>query len=310
MTNFNTNQIESPKHALQPTNGETITSFGTRNTYTIGELLGEGSFGIVYSCQDTWGNDLAVKVLKPINTYDQVKRNAENEFRKLLELRHPYITYVFDAFEYRNTFYIVTEKCHCPISNLFNLSNFSGQAWLKPIAKQILQAVHYVHINNYVHPDIHEGNIFTTFIKDGMVPDKDKIIQFKLGDLGITKLLPEVGIANTRAQWMLPPEVLNSSEFGPVDSRIDIYHLGLLFLQMGHSKRLRFTKEEILEGKPREMALELPTQMSYALEKSLRRHVNFRTTSALEFWQDLNNQSSTSHLSIVPGNVISNNMKS
>ncbi len=45
---------------------------------------------------------------------------------------------------------------------------------------------------------------------------------------------------------MLPPEVLNSSEHGPIDARIDIYHVGLLFLQLAYSKELRFTEEEIL----------------------------------------------------------------
>jgi len=53
--------------------------------------------------------------------------------------------------------------------------------------------------------------------------------------------LHEIDAQNTRAQWMLPPEVLNSSEFGPIDRRIDIYHVGLLFLQLAYSKELKFT---------------------------------------------------------------------
>ena len=90
------------------------------------------------------------------------------------------------------------------------------------------------------------------------------------------------------AQWMLPPEVLNPSEFGAPDHRVDIYHSGLLLLQLEHSKELQFTQQEILEGKPRQMALELRAPFNFALEKALRRHVSERTETARELWRDLN----------------------
>jgi len=86
---------------------------------------------------------------------------------------------------------------------------------------------------------------------------------------------------------MLPPEVLDPDTFGPLDHRIDIYHVGLLLLQIALSKELRFAKEEILGGTPRELALGLPTPYSFALEKALRRHVEYRTASAMELWRDL-----------------------
>ena len=233
---------ESPKQAFQPILGSIITRLDTGNSYTIGSKIGEGNFGIVYSCKDVWENDLAVKVLKPKGSYEEIRDAARSEFIKLTELRNPYITFVFDAFEYQNTFYIVTERCHSSLEDLFALENFDGKLWLMPIARSLLQAVHYLHINNYAHQDIHLGNVFSTFVKDEMFPDLiPKVIQFKLGDLGVAKLLNEIDAQNTRAEWMLPPEVLNSSEFGSIDHRIDIYHLGLLFLQLAYSQKLSFT---------------------------------------------------------------------
>jgi hypothetical protein len=107
-------------------------------------LIGEGNFGIVYSCRDEWKNELAVKVLKPLHTYEKVKASAEAEILKLLHLRHPNITYVYDAFEYRDTFYIVTERCFCPVADLFStIKDFDGPIWLMPIARCLLQALHY-----------------------------------------------------------------------------------------------------------------------------------------------------------------------
>ena len=41
-------------------------------------------------------------------------------------------------------------------------------------------------------------------------------------------------------------------------------------------------------GAPRELVLGLEAPYSFALEKALHRHVDYRTASALEFWRDLN----------------------
>lgn len=87
---------------------------------------------------------------------------------------------------------------------------------------------------------------------------------------------------------MLPPEVFDPKEFGPMDHRIDIYHCGLLFLHLLNGAEIRFTNEEILGGRPRQLALQLPPPYNFALEKALRRHVAARTASPMELWRDLN----------------------
>ena len=106
-------------YARQPSMGERITSNKTWQTYEIGVRIGEGNFGIVYEGTDDWGNELAIKVLKPKGSYDEVRTKAESEFLKLVGFRNPFITFVFDAFEYKNTFYIVTERCAFSLEKLF-----------------------------------------------------------------------------------------------------------------------------------------------------------------------------------------------
>jgi serine/threonine-protein kinase len=284
-----------PKLVIPPSAGEVITSGLTGSSYTMGEKIGEGNFGMVYACRDTWENDLAAKVLKPFSSYEAVKASATAEVLKLVQLRNPYITYMFDAFEYRDTFYIITERCYCPLSILFELPDLQPQAWIMPIARCILQAVHYIHLNNYVHQDIHFGNVFASFAKDEMVATS-KTMQFKLGDLGVAKLVGELDAKNTRAAWMLPPEVIDEKEFGKLTNQVDLYHLGLLFLQIALRKQMTFTREEILHGKPRELALSLPAPLNFALEKALRRHVQYRTATAMELWRDLHSPSGTAML--------------
>lgn len=273
------------KRVIPPKLGEVITASGTENTYTMGPPIGEGHFGVVFSCRDTWENELAAKILKPLGSYELVRAAAEAEVRKLLSLRHPFIIYVYDAFEYQDTLYIVTERCAKSIADLLKMANFDGPACLMPIARCVLQAVHYLHINSYVHQDIHPGNVFAALVKDEMKGANAEAVTFRLGDLGVAALASELNSAP--AGWMLPPEGLDPGTFGPSDRRIDIYHVGLLFLQLALSKELAFTEAEILAGKPREMALELPAPYNFALEKALRRHVPYRTATAMELWRDL-----------------------
>jgi serine/threonine protein kinase len=273
-----------------PTPGETIVSGMTGCTYHIGDPIGQGTFGIVYACMDDWNNQLAAKVLKPTKPPQEIQAAALAEMNKLVQLRHPQITYFFDAFEYRDVCYIITERCAMSVAELLAQDWFRGPFWTLAIGRSLLQAVQFLHLNGYAHQDIHAANVFALSARNELNPNDTGATQFRLGDLGVAKLFSEIRPENTRAQWMLPPEVLNQTEFGLPDHRVDIYHCGLLLLQLEHSKELRFTKEDILGGKPRQIALELRAPFNFALEKALRRHVSMRTETARELWRDLNSR--------------------
>lgn len=273
-----------------PVEGLAITSLTTGNTYTIGKELGSGAFGTVYAGTDVWLNELAIKVLKPRGTYEQIQQAASQEFAKLFQLRHTHVTHVLDAFEFQDTFYIVTERCFAPLSDLFKMEHLNGPVWVLPVARCLLQAVHFLHVAGYVHQDIHFGNVFMQFHRNEMGGEEPAAVSmtFKLGDLGIAKLFTEIDAQNTLLNGsMLPPEFLDPEQFGQLGHQVDIYHLGLLFLQLYLAQALAFTNEEILEGLPRKMAEELPGPWGPALAKALRRHVAQRTQSAMELWRDL-----------------------
>jgi serine/threonine-protein kinase len=169
-----------------------------------------------------------------------------------------------------------------------------------PIARCLLQAVQFLHDAGVIHKDIHPGNIFSSIIKDEVVPDKYNAMRFKLGDFGISRVVKDVDMFNTiLAEWMLPPEFLKPNEFGIIDKRLDIYHTGLLLLEVIQGRPLKFTREQILDGVPRQMAETLPSPFNFALPKALRRHVASRTSSAMELWRDLSaNISGTSQKNI------------
>ncbi len=72
-------EAAAEKGIVAPTPGESITSLATGTTYNMGPF-------------------------KPTRPYEDLKASALTELRRLLDFRHPYVTYVHDAFEYRETF--------------------------------------------------------------------------------------------------------------------------------------------------------------------------------------------------------------
>ena len=230
-----------------PKPGDTITC-GDGNVYHMGNKIGEGSFSIVYSAFDKWDNDLALKILKPANKlFDLVKMAYEKERESLLRFRHPAVTHIYNAFICENLFYLVTERCAYTIGDLIKQPGFQGFGWIKPLARSLLQAVEEIHKLGYVHRDIHLGNVFTSILRNAYLPDcTESVICFKLGDFGISRLVKDITPEGTMARWMMPPEVLNPDKFKPIDQRVDIYHIGLLFLQMLKGKCINLSDEEAM----------------------------------------------------------------
>ncbi len=271
-----------------PESGNTITC-PDGNVYTIGRKIGEGNFSIVYSAFDKWDNDLALKILKPANQlFDAVRVAFEKEKESLLMFRHPAVTHIYNAFICENLFYLVTERCAYTIGDLLNQPGFSGIGWIKPLAQSLLQAVAEIHKLGYVHRDIHLGNVFTSILRNVYLPQsQESIIRFKLGDFGISRLVKDVSPSGTMAKWLFPPEVIRPNDFHPLDIRIDIYHIGLLFLQMLCAKELKFSEEEVCTGKPQQLARDCGGYYSDILAKALAPNPIDRYKTALEFWSDI-----------------------
>lgn len=276
-----------PKIFQPPNKGETILFDG--KYYFMGELIGQGSFGAVYECTDEWSNSLVAKILLPRDQpYEHVKENWLQELRKLLVLRHPNITFVHAAFEFKDTFYLIIERCSFTLDGLIGAEKTVGEIWVPYVARDILQGLDYIHSNGYVHKDIHPGNVFVSQITDRMVPAKPPVWSFKIGDLGISRLENDIQIFNTiLAQWMLPPEAIDPDQFGAVGKTVDVYHTGLLLLALLLNKIPMFTREEILAGVPRKTAEEHPSKFAPAISRALRRHVDARTPSAVQFWREI-----------------------
>lgn len=278
---------DAPKQFHPPSFGEWI--HFQECWYLLGNPIGNGSFGVVYECVDEWGNQLAAKVLVPNGrSYEEIRDRWNREIGNLVNLRHPNITYIHQAFEYRDTFFLILEKCEYPLSNIIGGPDYNGDLWLPSISRDVLHALNFIHGAGYVHKDLHPGNIFVFHQHDRMVPMKPPAWLFKVADLGISNLEGEIHqSATTLAGWMRPPESIDANQFGGLDRRVDIYHSGLLFLAILLGRIPSFTEQEILDGQPRRLASSLQSPYASVIAKALRRHVDQRIPSAIEFWREL-----------------------
>lgn len=256
--------------------------------YTFGEQIGFGNFSFVFAGTDSWGDEVAIKAFRPQHgTFEQVGRMALDEALKMAFLRHPRITYIHDAFEFQNVFYVVAEMCGAPVSQLVNKTKYDGRVWVKPIARCLLNALAFIHDAGYVHQDIHIDNVFLSWAKCELLPDEPWHVSFKVGDLGLAKPVKQINPANTvLADWMYAPEYLDGQSFGPMDHRMDLYHASLTLLQVLTGHPLLLTRDDILNGVPRQMA-EVLGPFGQALSNGLRRHVADRPHTALQLWEHL-----------------------
>lgn len=280
-------QQRQPRKFSPPASGESLLIDG--HYYFIGAEIGKGAFGTVYECSDEWRNRLVAKVLMPRDLpYEEIRENWNAEIQKLLQLRHPNVTFIHNACEYKDTFYLILERCSHTLEDVINFPGLTPDLWIPWVARDVLQGLNYIHTFGYVHKDIHPGNVFVAETRDLMVQNKETVWSFKIGDLGISRLETEMKVMNTLlAQWMLPPEALDPDKFGPIGRTVDVYHVGLLLLALANKSTPSFTHQEILNGEPRKMAEASTSKFAPVIAKALRRHVAARTPTALQFWRDI-----------------------
>jgi serine/threonine protein kinase len=189
--------------------------------YLLGKRLGSGTFGAVFDCIGPFDQSFALKVFLPGNRpYAEVRAEWLKEAERLYRLRHPNIVYVHDYFEAAGLFYLVLERCDHSLDEMLS-APFTDRL-VVDVARQLLFAVQYLADNEFVHNDLHAGNV--------LVVQGEHLIA-KLSDLGIAQEL--YGYGGTRPpivqHRLMAPEVAAG---GYSTKQSDLYQLGLLIYQM------------------------------------------------------------------------------
>lgn len=149
--------------------------------YKAIKLLGKGSFGeVLLCCNRSTGMQCAVKIISKGN----VKRTSDREsllreIELLKELDHPHIMKLFEFFEDRGYYYLVTEyysggELFDEISARKRFNEFDAAV----IIKQVLNGINYMHKHNIVHRDLKPENL--------VLESKNDIKRIRIIDFGLS----------------------------------------------------------------------------------------------------------------------------
>lgn len=208
----NTTPLELP--AFSPIDPDTI--------FSIGQRLGEGSFGLVCECKEVaTGKPYAVKF---VETDDEDDKTIK-EINILKDCDSPYIVRYFGCYAKDNILWIVME--YCPggsVKDVMRLCKRSlNEDEIAAILHCVVTGLVYLHAHKVLHRDVKASNILLS--ADGVA---------KLADFGVSAQLSHTIQRRESVvgspHWMAP-EVLVQDHLG-YDNKADIWSLGITAIEL------------------------------------------------------------------------------
>ena len=194
------------------------------NRYEILEVLGVGGMAVVYKARCHRLNRLvAIKILKDEHSQDEeFRRRFHAESQAVAMLSHPNIVSVYDVASIGDAHYIVME-----LIDGITLKQYMEKKgvlnWKETLhfAIQIAKALEHAHSRGIVHRDIKPHNVMV--LKNGSV---------KVTDFGIARVMSKSNTLTKEALGSVHYISPEQAKGGRVDSRGDIYSLGVVMYEM------------------------------------------------------------------------------
>src|SRR3990172_3791848 len=266
--------------------------------YRILEKIGSGGMGDVYLAEDTkLGRKVALKVLPPELAESEARRaRFAHEAKALAALNHPNIVTVYSVEEAESVHFITMELVRWKsLAELlpnhgFPLARFFG------IAIPLTDAVAAAHQEGITHRDLKPDNVMVS--ESGQV----KVLDFGLAKLGQeltatgsefpTVSATQEGRVVGTIHYMSPEQAAGKS----VDSRSDIFSLGIVFYEMLTGERPfggdtpTSVLSSILKDSPRpvsELTPSIPRDVQRLIHRCLAKEPVRRYQSAVDLRNDL-----------------------
>ena len=231
--------------------------------YQILELIGKGGYSEVYKAYDTYDHKfIACKLIQLNENWPQEIKQSyiKHTIREnliLQNLNHKRIVKLYDTLEINdNSFCNILEYCSGPDLSLYIRKN--GGSISEQIAKiiitQILQAL--IYLNNLtkkiIHYDLKPENILF-----------DSDMNIKITDFGLAKIIePNTEFVQLTSQgvgtyWYLPPECFEENKNIEINSKVDIWSLGVILYEIifnkkpfgqGCSSQKKLVKDKIIQN--------------------------------------------------------------
>ncbi|KAF1987713.1 kinase-like protein [Aulographum hederae CBS 113979] len=210
----------SQRTKLATSYGELLDEFSSKDlrhvgNYTLGKLIGKGSFGKVYLATHKLTNGSKV-VLKSAKKDDA---NLAREIHHHRQFSHSHIARLYEVIVTENLVWLVLE--YCPGDELYNYLLAHGAiepSTVQKIFTQLVGAVSYVHNKSCVHRDLKLENILL-----------DKNENVKLVDFGFTREYE--GKSSYLQTWCgticySAPEMIKGEKYA--GEKVDVWSLGII----------------------------------------------------------------------------------
>lgn len=265
--------------------------------YEIQEKIGSGGMGDVYLAEDTkLDRKVALKVLPPELAENEERRaRFQREAKAIAALDHPNIVQVFSVEEAEGTHFITMQLVQGKtLTELLPKNGFSLSKFFE-IAIPLADAVAAAHQEGITHRDLKPDNVMES--EDGRV----KVLDFGLaklrGGLAVSSDAPtaaktDEGVIVGTVAYMSPEQ----AEGKPVDTRSDIFSLGIMLYEMLTGERpfrgdtaasvlssiIKDEPDSLLDRKP-----EIPRELAKIVRRCLAKDPTRRFQSALDLRNEL-----------------------
>ena len=258
--------------------------------YEIEAWLGEGGMGQVYRARDRrTAEQVAIKLLPWFLLRDRtLVERFRMEADSARRLEHPGIARVLDYGEVSGDHYLVMELASgwpSPPS----ASRALDLSWLKKpvdsetvtqIARQLLEALGYLHSRGVVHRDVKPQNV--------LLFEGNRV---KLADFGIARSRESLTLTMT-GQLLGTPEYISPEQadgMRGLDGRSDLYSLGVVLFEL-LTGRVPFKAATALAtalkqktDPPPPLGDEIPAILRYVVRRALEKEPEARFRTAAEF---------------------------
>ena len=204
--------------------------------YKLLQVIGEGSFGVVYMAEqeEPVRRRVALKVIKLGMDTKQVIARFEAERQALALMDHPNIAKVLDAgtTETGRPFFVMELVRGVSITEYCDQNNLSTRERLD-LFIEICRAIQHAHQKGIIHRDIKPSNILVT-LHDGVpVP---KVIDFGIAKATVGQRLTDKTLFTAFEQFIGTPTYMSPEQAVmsglDIDTRSDIYALGVLLYEL------------------------------------------------------------------------------